>query len=132
MQEPKVRSLIVTFSLIFSLTLSPLMAQAQDRSPHPLKIERARQRLMNEPTAPPGASALPLVPPNELDVLPDRTGSATADAAPGPSTSPGKASPAIIGVLIAGGVAIATLLYFAFRGNSKTVLQAGTPRVNAP
>src|SRR5690348_4854742 len=100
MQEPKVRSVFslgcalarlrfaVTFSLIFSLTLSPLIAQAQDRSPHPLKIERARQRLMNEPTVPPGAAALPLVPPNELDVLPDRTGSATADAAPSPSTSP--------------------------------------------
>jgi hypothetical protein len=132
MQEPKLKSLFVTWILISSLVLSPLIAEAQDRSPHPLKIERARQRLMKEPTAPPSAAALLLVPPNELDVLPDRTSSATADATPGPSTSPGKASAAIIGVLIAGGVALATLLYFGLRGGSKTVLQAGTPRVNAP
>src|SRR4029078_12412744 len=103
MQEPTLRSFIITGLLISSLTLSPLIAQAQDRSPHPLKIERARQRLMNERTAPPSAEALPLVPLNALDVLPDRTSSATADPAPSPSTSPGKASPAIIGVLIAGG-----------------------------
>src|SRR5262245_66666476 len=69
----------VTCIVISSLMLSPLIAEAQDRSPHPLKMERARQRLMNEPTAPPAAAALPLVPPNDPNVLPDRTNRANAD-----------------------------------------------------
>jgi len=130
MRQAKHRFFLISWILISSLTLSPLLAQ--DRSPHPLNIERARQRLMKEPIPPTeaGTTALPLVPPKaELDVLPDRTDGTTAGATQ--TSSPGKASAAIIGVLIAGGAALATLLYFAFRSH-KTVLEAGAPRVIAP
>jgi hypothetical protein len=125
-------SSLLSCVLIATLTTSPLMAQ----NPAPnLRINTTAQYYDTS-----------LVGTSILMALPSRAEAASmaAEAAQSETKAPGKTKSAIIGILIAAGVATAIIMLLSGGGDKDpvpvaapvtpvgTILAAGTPRVNSP